>query len=222
MYVEPSLRSLSCMGRSTHAGARGSNETAGARSRSNMELVELALAGGEAGQLAWDELVRLHSRAVWKVAWSFRLTAADREDVYQSTWIRALERLSQVREPDRLHAWLMTIARNEALAVVRTRERLVPVEQTPAGVAHPVDAEAVERDERYRIAAAALAKLGPRCRELVRLLTAGLSYGEIENVMGWAPGGTAIRRARCLEALRRSPEVRRYLRALSDQAGSED
>jgi DNA-directed RNA polymerase specialized sigma24 family protein len=50
----------------------------------------------------------------------------------------------------------------------------------------------------------------------VRLLTVeDLTYRDIEEIMGWPQGGVAIRRSRCLEQLRRTPEVSRYLHALA-------
>ena len=42
----------------------------------NATLIRRALAGGVAGRQAWDELVRRHARAVWKVLVSFRLSPA--------------------------------------------------------------------------------------------------------------------------------------------------
>ncbi len=178
----------------------------------NASLVGLALAGGPEGRRAWDELVKVNSRAVWKVLWALGLTRDEREDVFQGTWLRAIERLHQVREPAKVHVWLMIIARHEAEAALRRKARLVPVGDVDDGWEAPIDAELVERDERYRIARAALARMTPECRALVRMLTnEDLSYREIEEIMGWSTGGTAIRRSRCLEKIRETPEVSRYL-----------
>ncbi len=186
---------------------------------SNAELIEAALAGGAAGQAAWNVLVERHARAVWKVLHCFALPAADREDLFQATWMRALERLHQVREPNSLAAWLMTIARHEAQAAWR-RGRTVDVveldEQRDAVSVPSLDSEHLEEAERRQVAAAAIARLPDQCRELVRLLTVdGLTYRDIEQIMGWPSGGVAIRRSRCIEQLRRTPEVLRYVRALA-------
>jgi DNA-directed RNA polymerase specialized sigma24 family protein len=79
----------------------------------------------------------------------------------------------------------------------------------------PVDTDRLEHDERYRIARIALDRLGDDCRELIRLLTIDqMTYRDIERSMGWADGGTAIRRSRCLDKVRKTPEVSRYLRDL--------
>jgi RNA polymerase sigma factor (sigma-70 family) len=181
----------------------------------NTSLVAAALAGGSEGRRAWDELVRANSRAVWKVVWVLGLTKDERDDVFQCTWMRAVERLHQLREPDKLHVWLMIIARHEAEAMLRRKARLVPTADVEEEWVPPIDSELVERDERYRIARAALARMTAECRALVRLLTVEeMSYRDIEEVMGWALGGTAIRRARCLDKIRDTPEVSRYLTEL--------
>lgn len=181
----------------------------------NATLVAAALAGGERGRRAWDDLVLVNSRAVWKVLWALGLTRDERDDVYQGTWLRAIERLHQLREPEKIHVWLMTIARHEAEAVLRRKARQLPVGKVADAWDFSVESDLLERDERYRIARAALLRMTAECRSLVRLLTnEDLSYRDIEDIMGWSSGGTAIRRSRCLDKIRETPEVSRYLTEL--------
>jgi len=75
---------------------------------------------------AWQEIVRRYRGMVGKVARSYRLSDADTADVLQNTWLRALERLDTVRDPERLSGWLATTARRECLAVLRRTSREVP------------------------------------------------------------------------------------------------
>lgn len=181
----------------------------------NATLVGLALAGGPEGRRAWDQLIVVNSRAVWKVLWTLGLSKEERDDVFQCTWLRALERLHQVREPEKVHVWLMIIAKHESEAVLRRKARLVPTADVAEERVLPTDTEQLERAERYTIARAALARMTQECRDLVRMLTIDdLSYREIEDIMGWANGGTAIRRSRCLEKIRDTPEISRYLTEL--------
>jgi RNA polymerase sigma factor (sigma-70 family) len=188
----------------------------------NASLVASALLGGPGGRRAWDELVRCNSRAVWKVLWALGLTKDERDDAYQGTWLRAVESLHQVREPQKVHVWLMMIARHEAEAVLRRKSRLVPVGDIADSWELSVDSDRVEREERYGIARAALARMTEECRALVRMLTnEDLSYRDIEEVMGWSSGGTAVRRSRCLEKIRDTPEVTRYLTELGRTVNKE-
>jgi RNA polymerase sigma factor (sigma-70 family) len=192
-------------------------------SASNEVLIAAALGHGQLGRRAWEELVRRHSRAVWKALWSFSLSSTDRDDLFQSTWTRALERLGQVREPDRVHVWLMAIARNEATSHQKKAARLLPTEDVDPGSQSPVDADELMQDERRQVFATAFQRLGAEGQNLLRLLTVDppMSYKEIETLMGWKDGGTSIRRARCLEKLRATPEVQGYLTSLTDQDGGD-
>jgi RNA polymerase sigma factor (sigma-70 family) len=79
---------------------------------------------GAAG--AADRLVREFERLVWWTVRSFRMSDADAEDAVQNTWLRAFEHLDEVRDPDRMSSWLVTIARRECLKVMRSRRREVP------------------------------------------------------------------------------------------------
>ena len=75
---------------------------------------------------AWEEIVRRYRGMVGKVARSYRLSDSDTADVMQNTWLRALERLDTMREPERLSGWLATTARRECLAVLRRAGRELP------------------------------------------------------------------------------------------------
>jgi RNA polymerase sigma factor (sigma-70 family) len=91
---------------------------------------------GAAG--AADRFVRQFERLVWWTVRSFRLPESDAEDVVQTTWLRAFEHLDDVRDPERVSSWLVTIARRECLKVMRTGKREVP----------GLEQQAEQRDER--------------------------------------------------------------------------
>jgi RNA polymerase sigma factor (sigma-70 family) len=85
-------------------------------SASTRELVAAAAAGD---QQAWDALVDRYASLLWSVARSYRLSAPDAADVVQTTWLRLVEHLGQIADPDRLPGWLATSARRECLRVLR-------------------------------------------------------------------------------------------------------
>jgi len=60
---------------------------------------------------AWVRLTDRYSSLLWSVARSMRLERADAADVVQTTWLRLVERLDDLREPARLASWLVTTAR---------------------------------------------------------------------------------------------------------------
>ena len=67
---------------------------------------------------------RTHA-AIYGYALSLLKNAQDAEDVMQDTFVRAYHSAQQYREPGKPMAWLMTIARNEALGRIRARGRTV-------------------------------------------------------------------------------------------------
>src|SRR4051794_3498545 len=88
-------------------------------------LVHAAAGGDEA---AWNALVDRFSGLVWAVARAHRLGAADAADVSQTTWLRLVENLTRLRDPEAVGAWLASTARREALRVLRrgSREAALP------------------------------------------------------------------------------------------------
>src|SRR5215211_7638838 len=81
------------------------------RSRDMSEVAELVRAAAEGDQAAWNGLVDRYNGLVWSVARSHRLATADASDVVQTTWLRLVENLGRLQDPDRVGAWLATTAR---------------------------------------------------------------------------------------------------------------
>lgn len=167
-------------------------------------LLERAAAGD---QSAWDDLVRRFHPLVWRVARSHGLDSAAAADVTQTTWLRLVENLGRLREPERVSAWLVTTARREALRQVKAGARVVPVEDPGLDVAtDPEDAPDHDLlvEDRDRVLHAAFGRLGSACRELLTVLNADppLSYAEISEVLDRPVGSIGPTRARCLDKLR--------------------
>ena len=57
---------------------------------------------------AWDQLVKRFAGLVWAICRAHRLSADDAADVSQLTWLRLLENLDRIRDPQRLAGWLAT------------------------------------------------------------------------------------------------------------------
>ena len=70
-------------------------------------------------QHAWAELVDRLDGVLRKVARSYRLSAADVDDVVQTTWLRALEHIGQLHVPETIAGWLIVIARREAMRMLQ-------------------------------------------------------------------------------------------------------
>lgn len=163
--------------------------------------------------LAWRELIDRHSGLVWSIVRGYEIGSDGHDDVFQTVWLRLAENLTGIREPDRLAGWLARVARNESVAVYRRRKRVTP-HQT-VGVDDPADLpepdRAITLSEEQRAVRSGLQQLGAKCRRLLSLLVATppLTYEEIGEVLDIAVGSIGPSRARCLNQLRQTADIRR-------------
>ncbi len=92
-------------------------------------LVRRAIEGDE---LAFGLLVKRYQRPAYAVALSVTGRHEDAEDAAQESFLVALSRLEECRNPERFGGWLMTIVRNRSKNLIR-RESLRETEQVPPG-----------------------------------------------------------------------------------------
>lgn len=88
-----------------------------------MDVAELVLAARRGDADAFTELYRTHVRAVYFVV---RQNAGgeDSFDIVQEVFLRALQRIGDLREPERFGSWLLTIARYAAIDSRRRASRV--------------------------------------------------------------------------------------------------
>jgi RNA polymerase sigma factor (sigma-70 family) len=175
---------------------------------SGEDLSVLVKRATEGDQTAWDALVDRYTNLLWSVARGYRLERADAADAIQVAWLRLVEHLPRLRDPDRVGAWLATTVRRECLQVIAARKRVtgVPDDEVFEGMpddAAPVDARLLT-EERDQALWAAFGRMPARCQRLLRLLTAdpGPSYQEISELLEMPIGSIGPTRARCLDRLR--------------------
>lgn len=180
------------------------------------ELVAAALAGD---QLAWHAIFDRYQRLVWKTVNMMTARDEDRNEAFSRTWCRLAESLGQIREPERLAGWIRITAAREAIAVGRATATLVPVgdarlfdrldDEAPASMRWRPE-QAVLTAEQEEAVRRAFHRLDDRCRELLTLLIVQdtpLSYAEVVERLDRPHGAIGPIRRRCLEKLRRSPDL---------------
>jgi len=160
-----------------------------------------AAARGDAA--AWRELVRRYERLVWHMARLEGLDEVEAKDAAQTTWLRLVEHLDNLRQPERVGAWLAVTARREAARIRTRNRRLQPTDpwELPEEVSdEQPDLQAID-SERSRTLWAALTRLSKRCQALIRLLLCETSYQDISLALEIPVGSIGPTRARCLARL---------------------
>ncbi|MGH9126536.1 MAG: RNA polymerase sigma factor [Acidimicrobiales bacterium] len=175
------------------------------------ESVATLLAAAASGdRRASRALIDRYAALVWSIAWSFRLNPADAADVTQIVWLRLLENLGRIRDPERLGSWIGSVARHECLRQRRRVEREVASADRFDLDGHGGGPdEGLLEVERVATVRRSFEALPPRWRDLmVALLDAPeASYEEVAAAVGMPVGSIGPTRQRCLDRLRDSPAL---------------
>jgi RNA polymerase sigma factor (sigma-70 family) len=147
---------------------------------------------------SFAELVRRHGPMILGVCRRVLRHSADADDAFQATFLILVRRASQVRDPDRLGAWLFGVAWRVAnkLRTSRRHGTPLPDELAACSPAEPTDWP-VELD-------AAIARLPEKYRTPIILChLQGLSPAEAARRLGCRPATVATRLFRARNTLRR-------------------
>jgi RNA polymerase sigma-70 factor (ECF subfamily) len=192
----------------------------------DLELVRRAQAGEFA---AFEELVGRLQNRVYALALRITGESHDAEDVAQQTFLSLVEHIRDFRGESAVAGWVLRIAANHALKVLRKRRGLPTVslaageaEEGYAGVPHP-DFIAPWRDDPADLAARrevrelidrALAELDEKYRVVFVLRDVeGFSVKETAEALGLTEAAVKVRLLRARLALRE-----KLTRVLGDEA----
>ena len=171
------------------------------RFENDQTLIHACLKGD---QFAWTDLVERYRRLVWSVIRQTKLRPEDAEDVFQQVFLSLLRSLQDLRETDRLAAWLLTTTRRACWrASSKSSGAPVSLEST-ALLADGTQSDATEVELDKQLLRDALEQLGGKCRELLEALFSAAgepSYPEIGERLGMRVGSIGPTRQRCLEKL---------------------
>jgi len=167
-------------------------------------LVLLAASGDES---SWQRLVQSFDGMLHSIARSHRLGDADTADVVQTAWLRLVEHLGDLREPERVGPWLATTARRECVRVLaRAGKQITFGDECPEREStHPRPGDDWLIAERNQALRRSFARLRATDQALLRMLVADPcpAYEEIGATLGMPIGSIGPTRARALERLRR-------------------
>lgn len=179
---------------------------------------------------AFTSLVERFQHRVYAVARRITGQAQDAEDVTQQTFLSLIEHLEQFREESSVATWVLRIATNHALKLLRKRRGLptVPLEVAAgpeddyATLPHPDyiaqwrenPADLAQRTEVRQLLDDALAELNEKYRLIFILRDVeGLSIKETAEALGLTEANVKVRLLRARLLLRE-----RLTRALGDEA----
>ena len=155
---------------------------------------------------AFEMIIRTQSRALFAIAYGILQNREEAEDVVQDTLVKAWKTRWRVRDPEKLPAWLGTIARHRARDVAR-RRRSVPFpikgeEPIDPGFEEGVrDAKANEMNAEVRAALSTLPELH-RAALALRYFEA-MDYAAIERTLGLSNGALRGILGRAMQTMRK-------------------
>jgi RNA polymerase sigma-70 factor (ECF subfamily) len=179
-------------------------------------LIERCLAGDQA---AWEEIVRLHRRKVFNIAYKFVGKHDLAEDLTQDIFLKLYRSLNTFDRRANFQTWLISVSRNLCIdhyrSVRKERETINrdvdPSTLTPVARDRSADAQLELRD-RVQLLRAALDMLPPTLRTAVLLRDIQeLTYQEIADRLA-VPEGTVKSRIN-----RGRTELARQIQRLRDQ-----
>ena len=174
---------------------------------------ELLISCRQGNESAWQALVNRYQRLIYAIPRRAGLNEDQAGEVFQEVFVTLFEKMNDINEPDRLHAWLVTTARRKTWRLLSKErssqltkigdedaidEALAVVDDAPLP-----DETLVRLEEQHRIRTA-LADLDPRCRQLLTMLYYQAQpppYSAIAAALGTPEGSIGPTRARCLKKL---------------------
>ncbi len=151
-----------------------------------MQDAQLVGAIVEGDRQGWAELYQRYADPLYTYCVAQLQDRDAAADVLHDTLIVAAERVSQLRDPERLRPWLYAIARNECHRRRRSLRRLVALEEA-GDVPEPVEDvdTGLRLDETRRLVRDAVEGLNPSEREVLQLAGShGLSGPELALALG--------------------------------------
>jgi RNA polymerase sigma factor (sigma-70 family) len=169
-------------------------------------LVNACLKGNEQ---AWAALIAKYKNLIYSIPLKYGAGPQDAADIFQSVCIELFSELPRLRKSEALRSWLMTVTAHQSFrwkqrAQRRAEDELTEVEEAQLPVDVPPDL--IETVEREQILREAVARLPPRCQEIIRLLfyeAEPVPYQDLAVRLGLARGSIGFIRGRCLKRLER-------------------
>jgi RNA polymerase sigma factor (sigma-70 family) len=178
---------------------------------------QLLLACRRGEESAWETLVKRYQRLMYAIPRRAGLDDDQAAEVFQEVFTTLFQKLNDIDDPDRLHAWLVTTAKRKTWRLI-AKDRLTgqmrneddeggegaELAKIPDEAPLP-DEVLLKLEEQHRVRTT-LDLLEERCRKLLTMLfyqPETPPYSEIAVSLGISEGSVGPTRARCLEKMLR-------------------
>jgi RNA polymerase sigma-70 factor (ECF subfamily) len=165
------------------------------------ELVGLARGGSRP---AFETLVRRYQKAIYFLCLRYVKDHDQAADVTQRTFIRAIESLPELRDPEFFRGWLCRIGVNLALNSLREQARFDSRARSPSSEeTTPGPAAVVESIDESRVLQQAVSRLPKRQRRIVELrVYQELPFSEIATAMATTANAAKVSYHHAVKKLR--------------------
>jgi RNA polymerase sigma-70 factor (ECF subfamily) len=156
--------------------------------------------------VTFDDCLREHGPAIWRVVASYAPPGAERDDLAQDVLLAVWQSLPRFRGEGPARAFVLRIAHNRSLSHAWRRARRPVHEPEPPEVPDPQPGadEQLAANQRAERFLRHLRTLPLGLRQVLSLALEGLPHAEIAAVVGITPENVAVRLGRARAALRRS------------------
>jgi len=161
-------------------------------------------------EAAWEALVNRYQRLMYAIPRRAGLDDDQAAEVFQEVFTTLFQKLNDIDDPDRLHAWLVTTAKRKTwrtISKARLTDQMPDAEDGSNEELGSIPDESplpdevlLKLEEQHRVRTA-LGALEERCRKLLTMLfyqSEAPSYSQIALSMGISEGSIGPTRARCL------------------------
>ena len=132
---------------------------------------------------AFEEIVERYYKPIYNAAYRVVIDPDDAEDITQTVFIKAFEKLHNFNFDHRLFSWLYRIAINESLNVLRQKERFVRYDEETVRSENKLG-ESHDTGDLHRMIDQALQRLKLEYRTVVVLFHfQNLSYSEMSYIL---------------------------------------
>jgi RNA polymerase sigma-70 factor, ECF subfamily len=167
-----------------------------------------AVRGGEAD--AYRELFQRHRGRVAKIVASYVADRETRLDLVQDVFVRAIERLHQLQEPERFAPWLSQIARRVSIDFLRSQKTSVSHADGFDQIAatDPSPSDAARASELAHSVQMCFAVLSPRDATVLTLVVQlGFTSSDLSEALGVTQNNAKVILHRARHRLRNAVEI---------------